>query len=121
MRENIINEVIVAVSFGVLLLLLVNPWSFWMPEAITYASVMVLFVLASFFAGLVFKSVSQDEREEAHLLFASRAAYFAGVIVLLIGVSYQALYDHADPWLAGTLAIMVIVKALSHIWAKRHR
>jgi len=121
MREKIINEIIIAIAFGVLLLLLVNPWYFWMPDTITYATIAVLFVLAGLFIGLALKSAPQDEREESHLLFASRTAYFSGMIILLAGVSYQALTNHVDPWLAGVLAVMIIAKVLGHAWAKRYR
>jgi len=121
MRERIVNEVVVAVSFALLLLLMTNPWYFWMPDTLVYASVAILFVLAGIFAGVAFRGAPQDEREEAHLFFASRVAYFSGVIVLLLGVSYQAVTSAVDPWLASVLAVMVIGRALGHAWAKRYK
>ncbi len=121
MRERIFNEIIIAAALTVLLVLVVNPWHLWMPNALTYATVGALLVLVGLFAGVAFRGVPEDEREEFHLFFASKGGYFVGVFVLLLGVTYQLFSGNVDPLLVVALAAMVIGKVISHAWAKRYR
>ena len=92
-----------------------------MPDTLTYATAGALLVLAGLFAGLAFRGAPEDEREELHLFFASKMGYFAGILVLLVGVSYRLFDGRVDPWLAGALAAMVVGKIIAHAWAKRFK
>ena len=121
MKERIFNEIIIAAALLILLVLVVNPWHLWMPDMLTYAVVGALLILAGLFAGIAFRGTPEDEREEMHLFFASKAGYFVGVVILLIGVSLRLFEGYVDPWLAGALAGMVIGKVVAQAWAKLHR
>ena len=121
MKERIFNEIIIAVALSILLVLVVNPWHLWMPNMLTYAVVGALLILAGLFAGIAFRGIPEDEREELHLFFASKIGYFTGVVVLIVGVSLRLFEGYVDPWLAGALAAMVIGKVVAQAWTKLYK
>lgn len=121
MRERV-QEIIITLVFVAVLILLLNPFGFWMPTELTYIMLGGVLVLFFLYVGLTIKERPQDEREQLHRFFANRAAAFYGSIVLVAGIIYQGLSGYEiDPWLGSALGIMVIAKLLSLLYSDKHR
>ncbi len=117
MDRYTILELIGGVMLVGLLFFFVDPFMHWMPSMMTYSVLAFVFVGLGIFGGMVWKEKTHDEREELHAMRASRASYLAGLITLVIGAVYQALTVMIDPWLFAAIAVMVIVKIASRIYA----
>ena len=104
------KEIIAGVVLIGLSVFLLNPFNFWMPAMTVY--IVCAFVLATFvlYLGFILKEKPKDEREEAHLLVASRTGYLAGVTVLTGIFLYQAFTSHPAPEIVIALTVMVIGK-----------
>ncbi|PIR82932.1 hypothetical protein COU19_03280 [Candidatus Kaiserbacteria bacterium CG10_big_fil_rev_8_21_14_0_10_56_12] len=116
-----IFEYLVASLLVMLLVLLGNPFMFWMPSMMTTLVLVVVAVLVVIYAGLILRERRGDERELLHRMLASRAAYLAGIVVLTIALLLQGIRGEADPWIAATLATMVLAKVVARAWANRAR
>lgn len=112
-------EYLVAFVLVALLVLLGNPFMFWMPSMLATAVLLSTAVLALIYAGFVLKETSRDEREMLHRMFAGRAAYLTGISVLTLALLYEGLTRGIDPWIPATLACMVIAKVVAHAFAER--
>lgn len=93
-----------------LLVLLVDPVMYVMPEGSAMVLLVILVVASMVFFGYVLTERAQDERESLHRLHAGRFAYLAGSFVLLVGVVWQSLTHSLDDWLALALLVMVIAR-----------
>lgn len=108
------NTTIVAVVFVLLLVLLANPFSLWMPTGLQYTTVAALVVVAAIFAGLVTGEKVRDEREEELRAQSARYGYLAGIIVLTLGIAVPILMGgHASPWVLTALGVMIVVRFVS--------
>lgn len=112
-------EYLVAFVLTVLLILLGNPFMFWMPSMLTTLVLLVAALLALVYAGFVLKEVSRDEREMLHRMFAGRVAYLAGISILTVALVAQGLRGGIDPWIPSALACMVLAKVIAHAFAER--
>lgn len=117
MDRYTIFELIGGVMLVGLLVFFVDPFMLWMPSMVVYS--ILAFVLIGFgiFGGMVWREQTNDEREEFHAMRASRMAYLAGLTTLVIGAVYQASTAMIDVWLFAAIAIMVIVKLATRIYA----
>lgn len=107
------THAIVSIVFLVLLLLVANPFDFWMPTTVQYLSVAAVAVVGALYAGLIYKERPRDEREESLRGNSGRAAYLVGVGVLILGVVVPILNGgHPSLWVLGALAAMVVAKVL---------
>ncbi|XKT74214.1 MAG: hypothetical protein ACJKTH_02580 [Patescibacteria group bacterium UBA2163] len=105
------NFVFVSSVFVLLLLLLINPLDWWMPQEIVYLAVALLAVVAAIFAGMIFGEQARDEREETLRARAARAGYLVGVFVLTLAIAVTVLRgDYIDIWIPITLISMVLVR-----------
>ncbi|MEK7134762.1 MAG: hypothetical protein AAB805_00665 [Patescibacteria group bacterium] len=121
-ERTIIHEIIVAICATLVLLVLWNPFGFWMPDTITYIAVGGLAVLFLLFAGLVWREEYHDEREEYHALVAARFGYTAGLLILLGAIAYEAAAEfHVNQFLLLALGGMIVAKALGHMWGRLQR
>jgi hypothetical protein len=102
-----------------LLILFLDPFMYWMPSFATYIALAFAFLGFGVFAGMVWREKSRDEREEQHAMHASRMAYLAGLAVLLVGAAYQALTDMVDGWVFTAIAVMVLVKLGTRLYAMK--
>jgi hypothetical protein len=105
-RAEIASAVILLIS----LVLLLDPFGFWMPNMLSMVLVAVVFVCFSIFISFVWKERPQDEREELHRTKAGRAAFLTGSIILALGVVVQSIAHVLDPWLVLALAGMIFAK-----------
>ena len=92
------------------ILLMLNPWHVWVHNFMTTIVVGLLVLLFGIFSIFISRESGGDEREYSHRLLAGRAAFFAGGVVLLVGIVVQGIQSSPDPWLVVTLAVMVFVK-----------
>ena len=97
-----------------------DPFMVLMPEGMVYGLLMLLFVVFVAYALLVWRESAHDEREVMHRAMAARIAYIAGSASLVLGIIYQAHYDHhVDPFLIGALVVMTVAKYVGFLYAER--
>lgn len=101
----------VAAALVFVVLLMLNPFHVWVHNFMTVLVVTLLVVLFGAYSIFISLERGGDERESSHKMLAGRAAFFAGGLVLLIGIVIQSFEDGGpDPWLVFALAAMVFVK-----------
>jgi hypothetical protein len=113
-------EYIVATVLLILLVLLGNPFMFWMPSMLTMCLLLIATLLVLVYAGFVLKEKGGDERELQHRMLAGRAAYLTGIGVLALALLVQGLSHQIDPWIPGALALMVLAKIVARIWSNKY-
>lgn len=115
------GETITAILLIGLLVAFVSPPGLLMPKSLEMLF-LVLFVL-SFFAyfGFIWKEHARDEREQAHQQTAGRISYFAGTSLLTLGIIIQALRHDIDPWLVGSLGVMLLTKIVVRTYSQIHQ
>ena len=118
MKNNIISEIAIATTLIILLVLLVNPFSFWMPSAMHMAVIAVLLVVLAVFSVFIWQEKASDEREKLHRSLAGRLGFLAGAIVLTVGITYQSYVHQLDLWLVYALAAMVGAKIFGLIYGR---
>jgi hypothetical protein len=102
----------IGISAGLIfvILLMLNPYHVWVHDAMTSFVVGLLIVFFCAFSIFVFGETGGDERELSHRMLSGRAAFFAGGLVLLVGIIIQGIQASPDPWLTFALAAMVFAK-----------
>lgn len=111
-------EVAISAILLILLLLLLNPFHFWMPNEAHMLMLIGLVVLFAVFALFVFREKARDEREVLHRFIAGRFAYLVGTALLVIGIVWQSLEHKLDTWLIITLAVMILAKVVGVLYGK---
>jgi hypothetical protein len=112
------KELLVGLGLIVLLFVIFNPWSVFMPGYLVMGILIGAIILYIAFATFLFGETHGDEREQFHRLFADRIAYLVGSAFLLIGIVAGELQHALDPWLILALALMVIAKLGGLIYGK---
>lgn len=118
---NKIFQIIVALILVVLLLLLANPFTFWMPEMATTVTLVVITALVAIWAGLIIQEKTVDEREVLHSMEAGRTAYLFGIAVLALALLFQGFSHGVDPWILLALGVMVVTRLVSRLYSDIHR
>lgn len=117
--NNLLSFLIVGVMV-LLLFTLVDPFMYWMPDSTQMIMLTLGTALVCMWAGLMMRETSGDERELTHRMYAGRAAYLSGVVVLTVALVTQGLQHAIDPWIPLALATMVLSKLLSRMYSERH-
>ena len=118
--KNNLKETIVTVALIAIAILLLNPFSFWMPDMFVVGMLALALGLFGLFASFILREKPEDERDNQHRALAGRNAFLAGAGVLTLGIVVQG-YTHAvDPWLVVTLIVMVVVKIGTRIWSDKN-
>ena len=112
------GEIIISILLILLLGLLLNPSMFFMPESFDMMLLVGIVVVFLTFSLVLWKEHALDERENLHRLNAGRLSFFAGSLVLIIGVILQALRHEIDPWLIYGLIAMIVGKIVSRIYSQ---
>ena len=113
MLKEHVGEVVTITAFIVVLILLLNPFGFWMPDALTYMMIAGVVIIFALFAGFVLKDSARDEREVAHKMVSGRIGYVAGVGVLVLAIALEGISQlRVDPWLIIALGSMVLARVL---------
>ena len=119
MKNNLIKETGVGIILLVLLLLIINPFHFWMPSMIVDTVMVLILVVFGIFAVYLLQEKVVDEREYAHRLLSGRWAFLSGATVLIVGIVVQGIWGGIDPWLFLALVVMIIVKIATRIFTDR--
>ncbi len=114
-------ERIVAIVLIVLLVLIGNPFTFWMPSMMLVSVLVVIAALVFVWAGFIFTETASDEREEWHRTHAGRAAYLSAAAVLTTALVYQGFTQKIDFWIPLTLAVMIVSKLFARFYADTYR
>lgn len=112
------KELLVGLGLLVLLFIIFNPWSIFMPGYVVMGFLVGAVVLYITFATFLWRENHGDEREQFHRLFADRIAYLIGSALLLVGIVVGELQHALDPWLIFALALMVMAKIAGLIYGK---
>lgn len=108
---------------GILVLLalfLLNPFDFWMPTMTVYMVSAIALALFLIYFGLIMSEKPADEREEAHLMTASRTGYLAGIIALSVIFLYQAFTTgHPTKEITLVIVIMILAKLVGFAISKK--
>lgn len=118
--NQLFSETVVALVLSVLLVCFINPFDWWMTDAVHMTLLGLVAAFFAIFAMLVWKETVSDEREQLHRFIAARLAYTVGGMILLVGTVLQALAHAIDPWLPAALAGMVLAKILGRFYARTH-
>ncbi|PJE76150.1 hypothetical protein COV04_01305 [Candidatus Uhrbacteria bacterium CG10_big_fil_rev_8_21_14_0_10_48_11] len=118
MNDKKFTEFSIATVLVLLLVLLANPFHFWMPgtmQMLVLASVAVVFAV---YAVFVWRERAADEREAAHRMFADRIAFVTGAAVIVLGIAIETFSHRLDTWLVGALIAMVLAKAIALYYSR---
>lgn len=118
MHNNLLQEILISFILIILLVLFLNPFDFWMPNALLMMMVVGLTSVFVIFASFVWKENSRDEREGFHRMIAGRFAFLAGAAVLIIGIIVQSFGHNLDFWLVLTLGAMILAKIFGLIYSR---
>lgn len=117
MKNKFLPEITVSIILIVLLILLLDPFMYFMPTPMQLIIVAFVLIIFSSFAAFVWKEKARDEREELHINIASRFAYLSGTVILIIGIIYQIFSHSLDRWLVLALITMIIAKIIGSLYA----
>lgn len=118
MKNNFLQEIFVSLALIMLLVLFLNPFGFWMRNALLIMMIAGLIVVFALFASFIWRETAQDEREALHRFMAGRIAYLAGAGGLVVGIIVQSLQHNLDGWLVGILGIMIFAKIIGLIYGR---
>lgn len=110
MKSNVIGEAIISIILIALLVFFLNPLELMMPQGMHTIMIPLLVVLFIVFTGVLWKETHGDERQELHKFIAARAAYFAAIATLIIGIVVESFQKAIDPWLIITICIALLAK-----------
>lgn len=118
MKNSLLQEASISGILIVLLVLLLNPFDFWMPTALLMMMVSGLVVVFALFASFVWKESHRDEREGLHKMMAGRIAFLVGTALLTLGIIVQSFNHDLDPWLVLALSGMIVAKVATLIYGR---
>lgn len=119
MNKLFTKEYIVAIVAVGLLLLLHNPFNFWMPSMLEMWLSLLVCVAVIVFGVFLWREKAADEREQLHIFIADRIALLTVAGVLTIAVVVQGINHTLDPWIGLALGALIIGKAVGQIYSKR--
>lgn len=106
-------EILTGIVVLIILVCFLNPTKLLMPDSLIMMLMIALVLFFLVLIGLVWQEVPADERDLVHINKSGRYAFICGSIILVLGVSVQALNHNIDPWLIYALATMVLIKIIS--------
>lgn len=112
MNKNYIH-IIVGLVLAFFLLTLADLVPFWMPMMGEMIALLIVSILMLTWVGFVMKEVAHDEREVLLKMKSGRVAYLSGLGALMLALIVQGFAHNIDPWIAISLAVMVIAKLLT--------
>lgn len=118
--KNNIKEITVSAILVTLLVLILNPFSFWMPDMAHMVVLALLVASFGIFASFILNENMGDERDGVHRMFAGRVAFLSGATVLIAGILVQGLSDNIDLWLIVALVVMVVAKITARIYGQKY-
>ncbi len=121
MKKIFLGEAIISAALIIILLFFINPLNLLMPVQMHPFMVPTLILIFVIFSALIWGEAPGDERENLHKFIASRFAYFAGVLTLIIGIVSQSFKSEIDPFLIIAVCVMLLAKILGLVYGNfRH-
>ena len=111
----------VAVVLVVLLFLLSDSLTLFMPEGAQMTALLLSSALILVWAGFVMYENSEDEREVVHKMHAGRIAYLSGLGILTAALIVEGLDHKIDPWILLALGVMVVSKLIARFYLERNQ
>lgn len=119
--KNFRKELIVSGVLVLLLVLILNPFHFWMPDMMHMVVLAVTVAVFGIFASFILRERMGDERDYIHRMFSGRVAFLSGATVLILGIIIEAISDNIDPWLVSTLVVMVLGKVFALLYSEQNQ
>ena len=113
------KEIISSIILIILLISVLNPFHFWMPDMMHTIVLVALLAVFGLYTAFILREKVIDERDSIHRSLAGWTAFLAGSSVLIIGIVYQSFKTAIDPWLIATLVIMILVKLGTHLYSDK--
>jgi hypothetical protein len=110
------KELVLSILLLVFGFLLINPSGMLMSNTMHLTVYGLLLICTGLFTGLVVHESVHDERELDHKNRSGRFGYTLGIIVLLLGITWQTIHMPYDPWLLIALIAMIIGKVGARIF-----
>lgn len=120
MKNNLVIESFVGLALVGLLVLLINPMHFWMPDMAHETAVVGLIIVFGLYSAFVMREKARDERDVLHRMLAARAAFFVGTFLMTIGIFVGAQKDAIDLWLVAALVGMILTKIATRFYSDRN-
>lgn len=89
-----------------------------MPMSIMSILIVLILVAYFTFSAFILKEQAKDEREELHILKASRLSYLAGIGTLIVALVVQTLSHNIDIWIILALIVMLVTKLLVRFYSR---
>ena len=120
MKNSIFTEIVVASLLIVFVGILTYANKTWMPSMGTLTILAIIVVAFGAFTVFVWHENRGDEREQLIRFVASRTAFLATGLVLLLGIITETLlYQAPNPWLGFALIAMVGAKIIGHVYGNK--
>ena len=100
------------------LILLANPYMFWMPSTL-HMAILAFFIIAfALFSAFIWREHAADERENLHRFIVGRYAFLTITTVLVIGITIQTINHTLDIWLVTALVVGILAKVIGGMYTK---
>ncbi len=120
--KNNLTHIVLALALVILLVLLTDPFMYFMPPTAALVALLIIIVLVGVWTGSILREAPGDERAIIHSMNAGRVAYLSGAIVLTAAVVYQGLVHHmVDTEVALALGVMVVAKIAAQLYFEKYR
>lgn len=119
MKHSFIIEVGLGLLLAVFVGILTYAQTAWMPSMATMTVLVLVVAAFAAFVMFVWHEQEGDEREQLIRYIASRTAFLATGIVLLLGIIVETFIHHTpNPWLGLALVVMVGAKIIGHAYGR---
>lgn len=120
MKNNIFTEIGIASLLAIFVGILTYANKAWMPSMGTLTILAIVVIAFATFTVFVWHEDCGDEREQLIRFVASRTAFLATGLVLLLGIITETLlYQAPNPWLGFALVVMVGAKIIGHVYGHK--
>lgn len=106
-------DIVLLALLVVLSAVAIAPQDILMPNKVQMLLVIAILCLVCAFLVLVWREQPSDEREAENQQLASRTAYLAGCIALIITMVVQGIHHKVDPAIPITLLVMILTKVVT--------
>lgn len=113
------TETVISIVLLISIFFLFDPFRLLVGDVLRMCFTILTVIFTGLLAGAVWREKTNDERESAHRMLASRAGFIAGIIMLSIAIVVQMLQHALDGWLVASLGIMVIAKLVTLVISRQ--
>lgn len=113
-----LGELLVSIAIIIVLIVLLDPFSFFVPRKIFVLVSLELAVNFGLFASFIAREQATDRHPSFRGMLSEKLGYLAGGILLVFGITIQTVRGDLDRWLVLVLGSMVLVKMLALVKGK---